>query len=163
MRALSSAQKPIVDETTTTVNDWSENDETLSLGRDRYQIVNSCLPADGDYQINKRLLIETFHVEKNRSNFLLRFSFVDGRCRWKNSGRRFGSIDRFLRIIRTSFWSFTRLSIDQCHCVLSSHHVTISFASIVRFFFVFEMKKRRVFFLFQRIYRRKFDDRSSSS
>ena len=54
MRALSSAQQPIVDETTI---DWTENDEALSLGRDRYQIVHSCLPADGDYQIDKRLSI----------------------------------------------------------------------------------------------------------
>lgn len=50
MRALSSAQQPIVDETN---NDWSENDETLSVGRDRYQIVNSCLAANGDYQFVK--------------------------------------------------------------------------------------------------------------
>ena len=52
MRALSSAQQPIVDETN---NDWSENDETLSVGGDRYQIVNSRLPVNGDYQIAKRM------------------------------------------------------------------------------------------------------------
>ena len=51
MRALSSAQQPIVDETNTT---WSENDEALSVGGDRYQIVSSCLPVNGDYQIEKR-------------------------------------------------------------------------------------------------------------
>ena len=51
MRALSSAQQPIVDETN---NDLSENDETLSVGRDRYQIVSSCLAASGDYQFAKR-------------------------------------------------------------------------------------------------------------
>ncbi|CAF0841091.1 unnamed protein product [Rotaria sordida] len=53
IRALSSAQQPIVDETN---SDWSENDELLSLGGDRYQIVNSCLPANGDYQVAKLLL-----------------------------------------------------------------------------------------------------------
>ena len=52
MRALSSAQQPIVDETSTT---WSENDEALSVGGDRYQIVSSCLPVNGDYQIEKRM------------------------------------------------------------------------------------------------------------
>jgi hypothetical protein len=50
MRALSSAQQSIVDETN---SDWSENDETFS---DRYQIVNSYLPVNGDYQIAKLLL-----------------------------------------------------------------------------------------------------------
>jgi hypothetical protein len=48
MRALSSAQQPIIDETN---NDWSENDETC----DRYQIVSSYLPVNGDYQIAKRM------------------------------------------------------------------------------------------------------------
>ncbi|CAF0884523.1 unnamed protein product [Rotaria sp. Silwood1] len=53
IRALSSAQQPIVDETN---NDWSENDESPSVGGDRYQIVNSCLPTNGDYQIDRLLL-----------------------------------------------------------------------------------------------------------
>lgn len=51
MRALSSAQQPIVDEVN---SDWSENEEILNVG-DRYQIVNSCLPLNGDYQIDKRM------------------------------------------------------------------------------------------------------------
>jgi hypothetical protein len=37
MKALSSAQQSTVDEIN---SDWSENDETLSIGGDRYQIVN---------------------------------------------------------------------------------------------------------------------------
>ncbi|CAF0839924.1 unnamed protein product [Adineta ricciae] len=53
MRALSSAQQPIVDETN---SDYSENDDSLNVGGDRYQIVNSCLLANGDYQIVKLLL-----------------------------------------------------------------------------------------------------------
>lgn len=53
MRALSSAQQPIVDDTNHT---WSENDEALSVGGGRYQIVSSYLPANGDYQIEKLLL-----------------------------------------------------------------------------------------------------------
>jgi hypothetical protein len=53
MRALSSAQQSIVDETNN--NEWLENDETLSVGGDRYQIVNSSLPINGDYQIAKRI------------------------------------------------------------------------------------------------------------
>lgn len=52
MRALSSAQQPIVDEIN---SDYSENDDSLNVGGDRYQIVNSCLPANGDYQIAKRM------------------------------------------------------------------------------------------------------------
>jgi len=58
MRALSSAQQPIVDETN---NDWLENDETLTAGGDRYQIVNSYLPVNGDYQIAKRI----YFIKKN--------------------------------------------------------------------------------------------------
>jgi hypothetical protein len=50
MRALSSAQQPIVDETN---NEWMENDEALNVERDRYQIVNSCLAAHGDYHMEK--------------------------------------------------------------------------------------------------------------
>jgi hypothetical protein len=57
MRALSSAQQSIVDETN---SDWSENDETLSVGGDRYQIVNSSLPINGDYQIAKRMCLIFF-------------------------------------------------------------------------------------------------------
>lgn len=60
MRALSSAQQSIVDETN---SDWSENDETLSVGGDRYQIVNSSLPINGDYQIAKRMCL-IFFFEK---------------------------------------------------------------------------------------------------
>jgi len=52
MRALSSAQQSIVDETN---SDYSENDETLNVGGDRCQIVNSCLPLNGEYQIAKRM------------------------------------------------------------------------------------------------------------
>ena len=66
MRALSSAQKPIVDETTA---DLTENDEMLSLGRDRYQIVNSCLPADGEYQIDKCTLIDQNKKKKDYCYF----------------------------------------------------------------------------------------------
>lgn len=62
IRALSSAQKPIVDEPTI---DGTENDEMLSLGRDRYQIVHSCLPADGDYQIEKRTSSIDLKEEEN--------------------------------------------------------------------------------------------------
>lgn len=51
MRALSSAQQSIAEETN---SDWSENDETLNMTGDRYQIVKSCLPTNGDYQIPKR-------------------------------------------------------------------------------------------------------------
>ncbi len=51
MRALSSAQQPIIEETN---NDWTENDDPLAVGGDRYQIVNSYLPINGDYQISKR-------------------------------------------------------------------------------------------------------------
>jgi hypothetical protein len=53
MRALSNAQQPIVEETN---NDWSENDDSLIFGGDRYQIVNSYLPVNGDYQIAKRII-----------------------------------------------------------------------------------------------------------
>lgn len=52
LRALSNAQQPIAEEPN---NDWPENDEILNAGSDRYQIVNSCLPANGDYQISKRM------------------------------------------------------------------------------------------------------------
>ncbi|CAF3779735.1 unnamed protein product [Rotaria magnacalcarata] len=55
LRALSSAQQPIADEANNN-NDWSENDDTLAAEGDRYQIVNSCLPANGAYQIAKLLL-----------------------------------------------------------------------------------------------------------
>lgn len=51
MRALSSAQQSIADETN---SDCSENEETVNMTADRYQIVNSCLPINGDYQIPKR-------------------------------------------------------------------------------------------------------------
>jgi hypothetical protein len=51
MRALSSAQQSIADETN---SEWSENDDTII---DRYQIVNSYLPINGDYQIAKRMLM----------------------------------------------------------------------------------------------------------
>lgn len=51
MRALSSAQQSIVDGTN---SDMSENEETLGVGGNRYQIVNSYLPVNGDYQIEKR-------------------------------------------------------------------------------------------------------------
>lgn len=51
MRALSSAQQPILDEIN---SDYSENDDSLNVGGDRYQIVHSCLPLNGDYQIAKR-------------------------------------------------------------------------------------------------------------
>ncbi|CAF4413683.1 unnamed protein product [Rotaria socialis] len=54
LRALSSAQQPIADEANNN-NDWSENDDILAAGGGRYQIVNSCLPANGDYQIAKLL------------------------------------------------------------------------------------------------------------
>ncbi|CAF0968761.1 unnamed protein product [Adineta steineri] len=53
MRALSSAQQPIVDEIN---SDYSENDDSLNVGGDRYQIVSSCLPLNGDYQIAKLLI-----------------------------------------------------------------------------------------------------------
>lgn len=52
MRALSSAQQPIIEETN---NDSTENDDPLTIGGGRYQIVNSCLPVNGDYQIAKRI------------------------------------------------------------------------------------------------------------
>ncbi|UJR21103.1 hypothetical protein I4U23_024203 [Adineta vaga] len=52
MRALSSAQQTTVDEIN---SDYSENDESLNVG-DRYRIVHSCLPLNGDYQITKRML-----------------------------------------------------------------------------------------------------------
>ncbi|CAM4742828.1 unnamed protein product [Rotaria magnacalcarata] len=55
LRALSSAQQPIADDANNN-NDWSENDDTLAAEGDRYQIVNSCLPANGAYQIAKLLL-----------------------------------------------------------------------------------------------------------
>lgn len=51
MRALSSAQQSIAEETG---SDWSENDETSNMTGERYQIVSSCLPVNGDYQIPKR-------------------------------------------------------------------------------------------------------------
>ncbi|CAF4386355.1 unnamed protein product, partial [Rotaria magnacalcarata] len=54
LRALSSAQQPIADDANNN-NDWSENDDTLAAEGDRYQIVNSCLPANGAYQIAKRM------------------------------------------------------------------------------------------------------------
>ncbi len=57
MRALSSAQQPIIDETP---NDWMENDDSLTIGRDRYQIVHSYLPVNGDYQIAKRIFLLIF-------------------------------------------------------------------------------------------------------
>jgi hypothetical protein len=64
MRALSSAQQPIIDETN---NDWSENDETC----DRYQIVNSYLPVNGDYQIDKRMFLSFIHQCKSLYLFLV--------------------------------------------------------------------------------------------
>jgi len=63
MRALSSAQQPIVDETN---NDWSENEETLTVGGDRYQIVNSYLPVNGDYQIAE--LLKTIDVDNKNGD-----------------------------------------------------------------------------------------------
>ena len=51
MRALSSAQQPIVDETN---NDWPENDDTINVEGDKYQILHSYLPKNGDYRIAKR-------------------------------------------------------------------------------------------------------------
>ncbi len=61
MRALSSAQQPIIDETP---NDWMENDDSLTVERDRYQIVHSYLPVNGDYQIDKRIFLLIFRKKK---------------------------------------------------------------------------------------------------
>ena len=74
MRALSSAQQSIVDETS---SDILENDE---VGRDRYQIVNSYLPVNGDYQIAKRKC--SFYRYKTIRFFFIVLSSPDIGCRW---------------------------------------------------------------------------------
>lgn len=72
MRALSSAQQPIMEGTN---NDCSENDDPLStVVGDRYQIANSCLPVNGDYQIAKRIDISIKRKSPINLMFVLFFS-----------------------------------------------------------------------------------------
>ena len=68
MRALSSAQQPIGDGIN---NDYSENEDSLNVGGDRYQIVNSCLLANGDYQIAKRMY--TYQYLHQRHTNMLKY------------------------------------------------------------------------------------------
>ncbi len=56
IRALSNAQQTIVDEIN---NDQIENDEVLVVADYKYQIVNSCLPRNGNYQIENCRYLNT--------------------------------------------------------------------------------------------------------
>ena len=53
LKALLNAQQELcINETD---NESIVNNETLIIVEDRYQIINSCLPTNGDYQIENRM------------------------------------------------------------------------------------------------------------